>query len=132
MTNTLSDDIRRCRASAVHNPHQGNDRRVVFVCSMGLLRSPTGARIYAHRYNTRSCGVWPDALIPLTKELLEWANEVVFVHPTTYDAAVERFGEDVLHQYERSGTKITILEIPDNYEHMHPEMIKHFKEQYGD
>lgn len=126
---TLSDRIRQCRDGPVHNPYQGRDRRVVFVCSMGLLRSPTGARLYAHRYNTRSCGVWPDALIPLTTDLMEWADEIVFVHPDTYDTAVKRFG-DTLHLYERAGTKVTILEIPDNHEHMAPELVKAFSEQY--
>ena len=77
---TLSDEIRACRDGVIHNPFQGKDKKVVFVCSMGILRSATAARLYAHKYNTRSTGSWNDALIPLTATLLEWADEVVFVN----------------------------------------------------
>lgn len=121
---TLSEQIRQCRVGAVHNPFQGSDKRVLFVCSMGLLRSPTGARIYASKFNTRSCGVWPDALIPISVELVEWADEVVFVHQNTYKAAMEYFAG---YNFD---DKIKVLNISDEYEHMHPELIKQFEEQY--
>mgnify|MGYP006914605993 FL=1 len=63
-----------------NNPYQGGDKRVLFVCSAGLLRSATAARIYAGRYNTRAAGSADYALIPVTQELLLWAHEVVFVN----------------------------------------------------
>jgi predicted protein tyrosine phosphatase len=119
---TKSDEIRSCRAGVIDNPFQGSDKKVLFVCSMGLLRSPTGARIYANKYNTRSCGVWDDALIPLTESLLYWADEIVFVHPKTYAEAAVKFDLTCLN--------VKVLEITDEYEHMHPKLIEQFKEQY--
>lgn len=128
---TLSDEIRQCREGVVDNPYQGSDKRVVFVCSMGLLRSPTAARLFAHKYNTRSAGVWDDALVPLTSSLMAWAHELVFMHPEVYDGFVNKHGDDVVYQLERSGTKITILEIPDSHPHMSPKLQELIKEQYA-
>jgi predicted protein tyrosine phosphatase len=123
MTKLLSEQIRACRDGVVKNPFQGRDKKVLFVCSMGILRSATAARIYAHKYNTRCAGSWGDALIPLTPTLLAWANEVVFVNKSNYDNAVMEFG-DLSH------CKVRVLDIPDTYEHMHPDLIKAFNEQY--
>lgn len=122
---SYSDQIRNCRDGVVANPYQGKDKKVVFVCSMGILRSATAARIYAHKYNTRSAGTWEDhALVPLTKLLVEWADELVFVNDHNWQQAVEKFG------YKTIANKSKVLDIPDTYEHMHPELIKAFEEQY--
>ena len=51
--------------SPYNNQFQGGDTRVLFVCSAGLLRSATAARIYAKKYNTRAAESAPYALIPL-------------------------------------------------------------------
>lgn len=123
---SLSEEIRQCREGVVSNPFQGKDKRVLFVCSMGILRSATGARLYAYKYNTRSCGTWDDALIPLTLKLLSWANEIVFVNKQNYEGACKKFG-DLSKNYE--GT-IKILDIPDMYPHMHADLQKAFVEQY--
>lgn len=108
------------------NPYQGNDKRVLFVCSAGLLRSATAARIYAGRYNTRAAGSAEYALIPVTSELLLWADEVVFVNSYNAQQVYQKFDMDTFDC-------VTVeLDIPDDYEHMHPELIKAFKEQYED
>jgi predicted protein tyrosine phosphatase len=127
MTKTLSEQIRACRDGVVKNPYQGSDKKVLFVCSMGILRSATAARLYAPKYNTRSAGSWGDALIPLTPILLAWAQEIVFVNKENYNNAVVEFGEEVFKE-----TPTKVLNIPDQYPHMHPELIKAFKEQYED
>lgn len=118
-----SDLIKQCRDGVVKNPYQGNDRKVVFVCSMGILRSATAARLYASKYNTRSAGTWDDALIPLTQVLIDWADELVFVNPSNFKRATNKFGY-VWHD------KARVLNIPDYYEHMAPELVQAFKEQY--
>lgn len=109
-------------AVPLRNPYQGTDKRVVFVCSAGLLRSATAARIYAHKYNTRAAGSMPYALIPLSDDLIAWADEIVFVNKENYDYVAEHVNfED---------KKVVVLDIPDAYEHMHPELIQHFEKQY--
>ena len=106
------------------NPYQGEDKRVLFVCSAGLLRSATGARLYAKKYNTRAAGSHPYALIPVTSELLIWAQEVVFVNEENYRQVVQHFDLDEFP------CLIKVLDIPDQYEHMHPKLIEAFEQQY--
>ncbi len=127
MTQTLSDKIRNCRDGVVRNPYQGTDKRVVFVCSMGILRSATAARIYAHKYNTRSAGSFDDALIPLTHMLMAWADELVFVNQRNFQDVTDKLDAAA---YDFVASKSKILDIPDMYDHMHPELIKAFEEQY--
>ena len=113
--------------SPYNNPYQGKDKKVLFVCSAGILRSATAARIYAKKYNTRAAGSASYALIPVSHELLLWADEVVFVNQENYLATAIKFDLD---EIKNRGTVITTLDIPDDYDHMHPELIKHFVVQY--
>ena len=115
--------------SPYNNPYQGSDKRVLFVCSVGMLRSATAARIYAKKYNTRAAGSdQVEALIPVSDALIAWADEIVFVNQHNRDEV------DKTYELETIGLqkKIVVLDIPDVYEHMHPELIKAFKEQYED
>jgi predicted protein tyrosine phosphatase len=91
---------------------------------MGILRSATAARIYAKKYNTRAAGTAPDALVPLTIMLLQWADEIVFVNRENFLAAEIKFPE------LKNMLNVKTLDIPDDYEHMHPELIKAFEQQY--
>lgn len=127
MTKTLSDKIRACRDGVVKNPYQGTDKKVVFVCSMGILRSATGARLYARKYNTRTAGSYDDALVPLSPMLLAWADELVFVNKENYKQALSKLDDDIKDEIKQ---KSKVLNIPDQYPHMHPELIKAFEEQY--
>lgn len=126
---TLSDNIRQARYGAVANPYQGSDKKVLFVCSMGILRSATGARIYAHKYNTRSAGTYDEALIQVTPMLVMWADQIVFVNEHNYNH-LHAIWKDDPEMLMIVDDKSTILDIPDQYEHMHPELIKAFEEQY--
>jgi predicted protein tyrosine phosphatase len=130
MTKTFSDEIRACRDGVVKNPYQGDDKRVVFVCSMGILRSATAARIYASKYNTRSAGSWTDALIPLTPILMAWADEIVFVNHHNYQQVKDFLAEENTDLDTEFNVKV--LDIPDTFPHMHPSLIEAFKEQYED
>lgn len=121
---TLSDDIRQARYGAVANPYQGSDKKVLFVCSMGILRSATGSRIYGHKYNTRCAGTYDEALIQINEQLLMWADEIVFVNPENYEQAWKKYPE-LLNE-----KSFKVLQIPDQFEHMHPQIIKAYNEQY--
>lgn len=125
---TLSDEIKLCRDGAANNPYQGTDKKVLFVCSMGILRSATAARLYAAKHNTRAAGTYPEALVPLTVMLVEWADEIVFVNKDNYDTARSKFRSSFLHYVKVK--EAIVLDIPDKYPHMHPELVKAFSEQY--
>lgn len=113
-------------ASPWDNPYQGKDRKVLFVCSAGILRSATCARIYATEYNTRCAGSESYALIPVTKELVAWAQTIVFVKKDNADSVAKRFD---LESLAEAGKEIITLDIPDQYEHMDPWLIRIIKEQ---
>jgi predicted protein tyrosine phosphatase len=121
----LSDQIRNTRAGVVSNPYQSPDRKVVFVCTMGILRSATAARMYAKQFNTRAAGTDPTALIPLSILLIDWADEVVFVNKHNFQQAEDKFGEEIFWG------KVTVLDIPDQYPHMHTSLRAAFRKQYG-
>lgn len=108
------------------NPYQGTDRKVLFVCSAGILRSATCARIYAAEYNTRAAGSEYYALIPVTKELIAWAQTIVFVNQENMQRVNQKFDLDDLAEH---GKEIICLNIPDQYEHMDPILIRIIKEQ---
>lgn len=125
---TLSDKIRNCRDGVVRNPYQGTDKKVVFVCSMGILRSATGARLYACKYNTRAAGTWKDALVPLSDTLIAWSDELVFVNDYNYQQVKKWFQDNNSNLHDIANVKV--LDIPDAYEHMHEKLIQAFLEQY--
>lgn len=127
---TFSDDIRNCRHGVVKNPYQGHDKKVLFVCSMGILRSATAARLYAGRHNTRAAGTWDDALIPVTPTLMEWADEVVFVNKENYEQMRKRYAAE--HWDIDKMYNVKVLDIPDSFPHMDIMMIKAFRDQYED
>lgn len=108
----------------VSNPYQGNDKRVLCVCSAGLLRSPTIAFILQREYgyNTRSCGVHDYALIPISTALVLWADEVVFAEEEHYNTVKDC---QVMEQ-----KKYRILNVPDKYWRMEEELQKFIIENY--
>lgn len=95
------------RLANLNNPYQGTRKRVLCVCSAGLLRSPTMAWVLSnppYNYNTRSCGAAAEyALIPLEEGLVKWAHEIFCVEPWQANA-VKALDPDA---------KVTVLEIPD-------------------
>lgn len=111
-------------SSPWNNPYQGYDKKVLFVCSAGILRSATGARLYAHKYNTRAAGSEDYALIPVSSDLLLWAEEIVFVNGENHISVSRRFDLD---SFDAS---VKILNIPDYFDHMHPMLVTEFHKQY--
>lgn len=100
------------------NPYQGTDKRLLFVCSAGLLRSATAANLFAKRgYNTRSCGSAAYALIPFSENLKQWADKIFFVNETNY-ASVIKSGFDL------EGKEVQVLNLPDCFEYNNPDLIK--------
>lgn len=77
------------------NASQGTSKRLLFVCSGGLLRSPTAAMIASNRgYNARSCGSSIKiALIPISKNLILWADVVVFMNEENEDKVLRHLSE---------------------------------------
>lgn len=113
--------------NALHNasnPYQGKEKKVLCVCSAGLLRSPTIACVLQSKYgyNTRACGVYDYALIPISTALVAWADEVVFAEKEHYNAVKDC---NVMEQ-----KKYRILEIPDRFWRMDEELQSFIIDNY--
>lgn len=106
------------------NPYQGSNKKVLCVCSAGLLRSPTMARVLAEEYdyNTRAAGINKEyALIDVTDVLITWADEIVVAEDWMANEILSKFG---------SKDNIIILDIPDKYGYMDKTLVKLIKERY--
>ena len=100
------------------NPFQGSEKRVLVVCSAGLLRSPTCAWLLSqYKYNTRSCGIHDYALIQYDDVLEHWADEIVVMNP---ELVIDTMPKE----------KTTVLNIPDIFEYMDKTLQKRIKEEY--
>ena len=115
------------------NKYQGQSPRWLFVCSAGLLRSPTGAALATQRgINARSCGSnFNYALIPCSANLINWAQKIVFVNRENLWQLEDNFlgHKDLLEQLE---SKQIVLDIPDNYEYMERGLVLHFETELFD
>lgn len=112
----------------IHNASQGETKKVLTVCSAGLLRSATlqNMLIKEYGYNVRNCGtVESYALVPISEALVKWADEIIFVNKENYRQVYSD-----LKQFNLLD-KCYILDIPDIYEFNDPELIKICKEQYN-
>lgn len=105
----------------VTNPNQGKAKKVLCVCSAGLLRSPTIASILIEqRYNARACGVESYALIPISTALIEWADTIIFV---------DKHHRELVEDYLKNTTaSIITMPIPDRYPYRDPYLIKIIEE----
>ena len=112
------------------NTYQGTSSRWLFVCSAGLLRSPTGASLAAkYNINARSCGSNINyALIPCSANLVNWADTIIFVNPQNLWDVQDNFTgyTDLLTQITQ---KQIVLDIPDNFDYMDSDLVKHFQTQ---
>lgn len=106
------------------NPYQGKARRVVFCCTAGLLRSPTAAYMgtMIHGMNTRCVGVHEAALQRLSVNLIEWANQIVFMKRDCFAQALETFeGSMAATELRR---KAKVWHIEDDHDYMAPALMR--------
>lgn len=123
MTDFLMNRLANC-----HNQYQGKFKRVLCVCSAGLLRSPTTAFVLSQEpfnFNTRAAGLTKEfALIPVDSVLLDWADEVVCM-----DAEQKEQLEKMLD--EAADTPVINLDIEDSYRYRDPELMEKIKQAYN-
>lgn len=122
---TLTDKIFELTAP-YDNPFQGKAHRALFVCSAGLLRSATMANYYAKKgWNTRAAGSADYALIPVSANLLAWANQIYFVNRANYEEVLALHGLE----FEQKIKNAVVLDIPDIYGYNDIGLIKAIEEQ---
>lgn len=111
------------RMANCHNQFQGDFKKVLCVCSAGLLRSPTAALVLSRdpfNFNTRASGCVSEyALMPVDEVLIEWADEIV-VMERAHERAVRKMTDK----------KIICLNVPDKYAYRNPELMELIKKSY--
>jgi predicted protein tyrosine phosphatase len=113
-----------------NNYSQGSAPRWLFVCSAGLLRSPTGAALAIKKgLNARSCGSAVDyALIPISANLIMWAEKIIFVNEENYHESLELF-KDYQMLHNLLTVRSLVLDIPDIYNYNDTELVLEFEKQ---
>ena len=116
----------------IGNAHQGDTKKVLTVCSAGLLRSATLQNMLIREYgfNVRNCGTQDYALIPISEALLAWADEVIFVDKFNYNTVLSYLRYDMTKMIDSFKKKSFVLNIPDIYNFNDPELVKICKDQY--
>lgn len=107
------------RMSNVRNPYQGRYKRVLAVCSAGLLRSPTIAWVLSndpYNCNVRAAGANAEyAMIPVDEALIAWADEIVCAGGEHGKSICEAFTID---------KPVHCLNIPDQFEFRNPKLVE--------
>ena len=100
-------------------------RNVLFVCSANLLRSPTAEQVFNKEplLEVRSAGLDEKAVVPMTAELLEWAD-IVFVMENMHRNEIRKKFKEIYNE-----KCIICLSIPDEYDCMDPELVEVLKER---
>lgn len=120
---TKTEEIFKSNGCPYDNHSQGKDVRVVFVCSAGLLRSPTAARIAGeYGINARSAGSHLHyALIPLSANLIKWSHWIVFLNSSNKFEATMNIPDVNLLEMLRD--KSIVWNIEDTYNYMDESLV---------
>ena len=114
------------RLANTHNPYQGDFKKVLCVCSAGLLRSPSTAFVLSQdpfNFNTIAAGINEDyALIVVDKVLIEWSDVIVCMSDSQ-----KRSVEAIMRTLKMTGKDVVSLDIPDSFAYRDPKLLKIIK-----
>jgi predicted protein tyrosine phosphatase len=98
-------------------------KRVLFVCSRNRLRSPTAETVFSSwpDIDVASAGLDHDADVPLSGELIDWADLIFVMERKHRTKLSKNFARHLRHQ------RIVCLDIPDDFEFMDPDLIELLK-----
>lgn len=120
--------VTRNRLGNAANPHQGRSKKVLCVCSAGLLRSPTTAWVLSNdpfNFNTRAVGTAKDyALVPIDGVHVAWADDIIVMDDTQ-----KRIVEDIVRDLDENlgltyTPTIHVFNIPDNFGFRDPQLVE--------
>ena len=65
--------------------------KILFICTANMERSPTAEKLFKDvpGWETRSAGTSVDATVPVTKELIDWADRIVVMQSHHMDRIIE-------------------------------------------
>ena len=93
--------------------------KLLFVCSENRLRSPTAEAVFSEYEGVEAIGAGTnsDAETPVSGDLIEWADTILVMEKSHRNKISKKFREQL------KGKKLAVLDIPDHYDCMQPELI---------
>ncbi len=100
-------------------------RKVLFICQFNRCRSATAERLYCKRpdLDVRSAGTSDDALVRVTRRMLDWADVIFTMDPEQQRALSRMFPA------HPSLAGLICLDIPDEYGFLDPELVRLLEER---
>lgn len=94
-------------------------RNVLFICSMNKWRSPTAERVFRRHpgVQVRSAGTSRNAKRHVRVEDIWWADLVIVIESKHHSRLRADFRDEMVNK------TVHVLEIPDDYQYMDPELI---------
>lgn len=100
---------------------------ILFICSRNQWRSPTAAKVWSKHpaISVRSAGTSPKARKTVSAKDIQWAD--------TMFAMEQKHKERLKAEFPRlmSHKTIYVLDIPDEYQFMEPELVEILKTSVG-
>ncbi len=94
-------------------------RKVLFVCTANLQRSPTAENLFQGWkgiWEAKSAGIMPDPSgNKLTQKLVDWADLILVMEVA--------HGDHIRSHFQCSPEKVRVLNIPDRYFRGDPELV---------
>ncbi len=97
--------------------------KILFVCSENRLRSPTAETVFSEYEDIEAIGAGTnsDSDTPVSGDLIEWADVILVMEKSHKNKVSKKYKELLKNK------KVIVLDIPDNYECMQPELIQLLK-----
>jgi predicted protein tyrosine phosphatase len=98
-------------------------KKLLFVCSENRLRSPTAEAVFSEYEGIEAIGAGTnaDAETPVSGDLIEWADVILVMERAHRNKVSKKYKELLKNK------RLIVLEIPDEYECMQPELIQLLK-----
>ena len=100
---------------------------LLFVCSQNRLRSPTAERVFSEYpgVSAISAGTNAGAPTPVSGDLIEWADIILVMEKSHRNRVAKKF------RAQLKGKRLMVLDIPDEFEYMQPELVNLLKARVG-
>ncbi|MFY9259725.1 MAG: phosphotyrosine protein phosphatase [Gallionella sp.] len=103
-------------------------KNVLFICSRNQWRSPTAEQVWRRHaeLSVRSAGTSPNARHKVSVADIRW-SDVIFVME-------EKHKSRIVAEFTRllENKAVYVLDIPDEYKYMDPELIEQIKQSVGE
>ena len=93
---------------------------LLFICSRNQWRSPTAEKLFDRHpcHHAKSAGTEKTARVKVNGKMLSWADKIYVMERKHKERLMQYFPEEL------KGKQLLVLDIPDEYKFMDPELIQ--------